>query len=113
MTDNPLNYIEKISRTEVYKNLMHEMRKTHLRLMIETIAKKPETTYNLEETPLSGVSPADLCEILEDLTWHESDILIDRHWSDITFCSHEWGFELHLSFSGFEWVAHLYRGEEL
>lgn len=109
--DNPLNYIEKIPRTEVYKNLMHELHMLHLKHMIEDIARDPEKTFDLADTPLNGVSPAEICEILEELNWRESDILIDRHWSDITFWSHEWGFALHLSFNGFEWFAHLCGGE--
>ena len=98
---------------EGYKKIMRELYRLHLKHMIEDIARDPEKTFNLAETPLKGVSPAEICEILEELNWRESDILIDRHWSDITFCSHEWGFALHLSFDGFEWSAHLYGGEEL
>ena len=98
---------------EGYKKIMRELNMLHLKHMIEDIAQNPEKTFNLADTPLKGVSPAEICEILEELNWRESDILIDRHWSDITFWSHEWSFELHLSFSGFEWFAHLYRGEEL
>lgn len=109
--DNPLNYIEKIPRTEVYKNLMRELNRFHLKRMIEDIARDPEKTFDLADTPLRGVSPAEICEILEELSWRESDVLFDRHWSDITFWSHEWGFALHLSFNGFEWFAHLYGGE--
>ena len=29
--DNPLNYIEKIPRAEVYKNLMYELNMLHLK----------------------------------------------------------------------------------
>ena len=92
---------------------MRELNMLHLKRMIEDIARDPEKTFDLADTPLKDVSPAEICEILEELSWRESDILIDRHWSDITLCSHEWGFALHLSFNGFEWSAHLYRGEEL
>ena len=109
--DDPLNYIEKIPRAEVYKNLMRELNMLHLKHMIEDIARDPERTFDLGNTPLKGVSPAEICEILEELNWREGDILIDRHWSDITFWSHEWRFALHLSFDGFEWLALLYRGE--
>lgn len=109
--EHSLNYIEKIPRSEVYKTLMRELITFHLKHMIEGIARDPEKTFDLDDTPLKGVSPAEICEILEELNWRESDILIDRHWSDITFWSHEWGFALHLSFDGFEWSAHLYGGE--
>ena len=98
---------------EGYKKIMRELYRLHLKHLIEDIARDPEKTFNLVETPLKGVSPAEICEILEELNWRESDILIDRHWSDITFWSHEWGFELHLSFNGFEWTVHLFRGEDL
>ena len=98
---------------EGYEKIMRELNMLHLKHMIEDIARDPEKTFDLADTPLKGVSPAEICEILEELNWRESDVLIDRHWSDITFWSHEWGFELHLSFNGFEWFAHLYRGEEL
>ena len=104
---------EKVERSQSYKNIMRELNRLHLKQMIEDIARDPEKTFDLANTPLRGVSPAEICEILEELNWRESDILIDRHWSDITFCSHEWGFALHLSFNGFEWSAHLYGGEEL
>ena len=109
--DNPLNYTEKISWSEVYKDLKHEVNILHLKRLIENIARDPEKTFDLADTPLHGVSPAEICEILEGLNWRESDILIDRHWSDISFWNHEWGFALHLSFNGFEWTAHLYGGE--
>lgn len=109
--DNPLNYIENTPRAEVYKNLMRELITLHLKRMIEIIAENPEESINLAETPLNRVSPAEICEILEELNWRESDVLFDRHWSDITFWSHEHGFALHLSFDGFEWSAHLYGGE--
>lgn len=99
--------------TDKHKKLMRELNMYCLRTMIEDIAQDSEKTFDLADTPLKGVSPADICDMLEELNWRESDILIDRHWSDITFWSHEWGFELHLSFNGFEWTAHLYRGEEL
>ena len=101
------------SLLEGYKKTMYELNRLYLKRMIEGIAQDPEKTFNLADTPLKGVSPAEICEILEELNWRESDILIDRHWSDITFWSHEWGFELHLSFDGFEWTVHLFRGEEL
>ena len=109
--ESPINYIEKIPRAEVYKELEHTLCSFHLKHMIDDIARDPEKTFDLADTPLKGVSPAEICEILEELSWRESDILIDRHWSDITFWSHEWGFALHLSFDGFEWSAHLYGGE--
>ena len=98
---------------EGYKKIMRELNMLHLKHMIEDIARDPEKTFDLVETPLKGVSPAEICEILEELGWYESDILIDRHWSDITFWNNKYNFELHLSFNGFEWDAHLYRGEDL
>ena len=98
---------------EGYKKIMRELNILHLKHMIEDIARDPEKSFDLADTPLCNVSPAEICEILEELNWRESDILIDRHWSDITFWNHEWGFALHLSFNGFEWSAHLYGGEEL
>ena len=67
--ENPINYIEKIPRTEVYKNLMCELNRFHLKRMIEDIARDPEKTFNLADTPLKGVSPAEICEILEELSW--------------------------------------------
>ena len=104
---------EKIEQTQAYKDMMRELNRLHLKRLIEDIARDPEKSFDLADTPLKGMSPAEICEILEELNWQESDILIDRHWSDIAFCSNEWGFALHLSFNGFEWTAHLYRGEEL
>ena len=98
---------------EGYEKIMRELNRLHLKHMIEGIARDPEKTFDLADTSLKGVSPAEICEILEELNWRESDVLFDRHWSDITFWSHEWGFELHLSFNGFEWTVHLYGGEEL
>ena len=111
--DNPLNYIETKPRAEVYKELEHTLCSFHLKHMIEDIARKPDMEIDLRESCLKDLSPADVCELLEEMGWRESDCLIDRHWSDITFWSHEWGFALHLSFDGFEWSAHLYGGEEL
>ena len=43
--DNPLNYIEKIPRSEVYKNLMRELITLHLKHMIEDIARDPEKNF--------------------------------------------------------------------
>ena len=96
-----------------YEKIMRELNMLHLKRMIEDIAQDPEKTFDLTETPLKSVSPAEICEILEELGWYESDILIDRHWSDITFWNNKYNFELHLSFNGFEWTAHLFRGEDL
>ena len=113
MKDRWNRFVDKVINSSEYKELLNSIQTMHLKRIIEDIARDPEKTFDLADTPLKGVSPAEICEILEELNWRESDILIDRHWSDITFCSHEWGFELHLSFNGFEWSAHLYRGEEL
>ena len=93
--------------------LDHSLDLIHLGNMIKKIAENPETTFSLRESPMYKHSPADICEMLEELGWYESDILIDRHWSDITFWNNKYNFELHLSFNGFEWTANLFRGEDL
>ena len=98
---------------ENLRQLNHTIDLAHLKRIIMDIAEDKTQEIDLRISPLHKHSPAQICELLEELNWRESDILIDRHWTDITFWSSEWKFELHLSFNGFEWYAHLYRGEEL
>jgi hypothetical protein len=98
---------------ENLRELNHTIGLAHLRSMTEGLAQLKNHTLNLRESPLYQKSPADICEMLEELGWYESDILIDRHWSDITFWNNKYDFELHSSFNGFEWTMHLFRGEEL
>lgn len=76
------------------------------------IAEGKTQEVDLRNSPLHKYSPAQIYEFLEELNWQESDILIDRHWTDITFWSSKWKFELHLSFNGFEQTMHLYKGEQ-
>lgn len=91
--------------------LNHALDRMHLKRIISDIAEAKIQEVELQNSPLHELSPAQICELLEELNWQESDILIDRHWTDITFWSHEWKFELHLSFNGFEWTMSLYKGE--
>lgn len=102
---------------EEYKENLRELKHTvdlaHLKRIIMDIAEARVQEVDLRNSPLHKYSPAQICELLEELNWRESDILIDRHWTDIVFWSSEWKFELHLSFNGFEWTASLFRGEEL
>lgn len=101
---------------EGYKENLHQLNHTidqaHLKRIIMDIAEAKTQEVDLRNSPLYKYSPAQICELLEGLNWQESDILIDRHWTDITFWSSEWKFELHLSFNGFEWTMNLYKGEE-
>ena len=109
--DKPLNYIEKIPRAEVYKNLMRELNTLHLRRMIEDIARDPEKTFDLADTPLKGASPAEINSVLEELGWHESECWFDDEYGCSTYTNKRWGFSLCMSFDGFEWTVHLFRGE--
>ena len=111
--DNPLNYIEKIPRSEVYKELLRELNMLHLKHMIEDIARDPEKTFNLVDTPLKGVSPAEINSMLEELGWYESECLFESDYGYFSYMSNEWGFSLCMSFNGFAWTVHLFRGEEL
>ena len=113
MIDNPLNCIEKIPRSEVYKTLMRELNTFHLKHMIEGIAQDPEKTFNLAETPLNGVSPEEINSILEELGWYESECWFDDEYGCSTYTSKEWGFSLCMSFDGFTWAVHLFKGEDL
>ncbi len=97
---------------ENLRQLNHTIDKAHLKRIIMDIAEAKVQEVDLRNSPLHKYSPAQVCELLEELNWQESDILIDRHWTDITFWSFEWKFELHLSFNGFEWTMNLYKGEE-
>ena len=98
---------------ENLRQLKHTIELAHLKCIIKDIAEAKVQEVDLRNSPLYKHSPAQVCELLEELGWYESDILIDRHWTDITFWNNKYDFELHLSFNGFEWSAHLYRGEEL
>lgn len=97
---------------EKLRQLNHAIDKAHLKRIIMDIAEAKTQEVDLCNSPLHKHSPAQICELLEELNWQESDILIDRHWTDIAFWSSEWKFELHLSFNGFEWTMNLYKGEE-
>ncbi len=94
------------------QELRHTIDRAHLKCIIKDIAEGKSQEVDLRNSPLHKHSPAQVCELLEELSWRESDILIDRHWTDITFWNPEWKFELHLSFNGFEWTMNLYKGEE-
>ena len=96
---------------ENLRQLNHTIDLAHLKRIIMDIAEGKTQEIDLRNSPLHKHSPAQICELLEELNWQESDILIDRHWTDITFWSCEWKFELHLSFNGFEWTMSLYKGE--
>lgn len=98
---------------ENLRELNHSIDLAHLKCIVREITEGLKESVNLRESPLYQKSPADICEMLEELGWYESDILIDRHWSDITFWNNKYDFELHLSFNGFEWTVHLFRGEDL
>ena len=93
--------------------LMRELYMHCLKQMIEDIAKDPEKTFNLVDTPLKGVSPAEINSALEELGWYESECWFDDEYGCSTYTSKEWGFSLCMSFNGFEWTVHLFRGEEL
>ena len=82
-----------------------------LKQMIEDIARDPEKTFNLADTPLSRMSPAEINSVLEELGWYESECWFDDEYGYSTYTSNEWGFSLCMSFDGFEWSVHLYRGE--
>ena len=89
----------------------HTIDLAHLKRIIMDIAEGKTQEIDLRNSPLHKHSPAQVCELLEELGWQESDILIDRHWSDIGFWKPQSGFSLHLSFNGFEWTMSLYKGE--
>ena len=98
---------------EGYEKIMRELNMLHLKHMIEDIARDPERTFDLADTPLKGVSPAEINSILEELGWYESECWFDDEYGCSTYTSKEWGFSLCMSFNGFEWTVHLFRGEEL
>lgn len=98
---------------EGYKKIMRELYRLHLKHLIEDIARDPEKSFNLTETPLMDVSPAEINSILEELGWYESECWFDDEYGCSTYTSKEWGFSLCMSFDGFEWTVHLFRGEDL
>ena len=98
---------------ESYKKAMHELNALYLKHMIEDIARDPEKTFDLAETSLKNVSPAEINSILEELGWYESECWFDDEYGCSTYTSKEWGFSLCMSFNGFEWTVYLFRGEEL
>ena len=81
--------------------------------MIEDIARDPEKTFDLADTPLKSVSPAEINSNLEELGWYENECLFDDEYGCSTYTNEEWGFSLCMAFDGFEWTVHLFRGEEL
>lgn len=98
---------------EGYKKIMRELNMLHLKHIIEDIERDLERTFNLTDTPLKGVSPVEINSILEELGWCESECWFDDEYGCSTYTSKEWGFSLCMSFDGFEWTVHLFRGEEL
>lgn len=108
MTDKELEQFK-----ENLQELNHTIVRAHLKRIVMDIAEGKAQEVDLRKSPLYKLSPAQVFELLEELSWRESDILIDRHWTDITFWSPEWKFELHLSFNGFKWTMSLYREEEV
>lgn len=98
---------------EGYKKIMRELNMLHLKHMIEDIARDPEKTFNLADTPLKSVNPAEINSILEELGWYENECWFDNEYGCSTYTSKEWGFSLCMGFDGFEWTVHLFKGEEL
>ena len=98
---------------EGYRKIMRELYRLHLKHLIEDIARDPEKTFNLAETPLMDVSPAEINSILEELGWYESECWFDDEYGCSTYTNKEWGFSLCMSFNGFEWTVHLFKGEDL
>ena len=96
-----------------YEKIMRKLSILHINRMIESIARDPEKTFDLAETPLKDVSPAKINSVLEELGWYESECWFDDQYGCSTYTSKEWGFSLCLSFDGFEWTANLFRGEDL
>ena len=98
---------------ESYEKIMRELYKQCLKHMIEDIARDPEKIFDMAETPLKDVSPAKINSVLEELGWYESECWFDDQYGCSTYTSKEWGFSLCMSFDGFEWTVHLFKGEVL
>lgn len=93
--------------------LMRELYMHCLKQMIEGIARNSEKTFDLANTPLKGVTPAEINSILEDLGWCESECWFDDEHGCSTYTSDEWDFSLCMNFDGFEWTVQLFKGEDL
>jgi hypothetical protein len=87
--------------------------KTHLNTMIETIARNPDTCFNLREGPLYKRTPAEVYDMLEDLGWKQDEHEVCCSHVDVwqTFYHDEWDFDLVLYYSGFHWTMSLCRKE--
>lgn len=83
----------------------------NLSLLIEDIARDPEKTFDLADTPLKRMSPAEINSMPEELGWYENECWFDDEYGCSTYTSKEWGFSLCMSFDGFEWTAHLFGGD--
>ena len=98
---------------EGYKKIMRELNMRYIKHIIEDIAQDPEKTFDLSDTSLMDVSPAEINSMLEELGWYESECWFDDEYGCSTYTSKEWSFSLCMSFNGFEWIVHLFRGENL
>lgn len=98
---------------EGYKKIMRELYRLHLKHLIEDIARNPKENFDLADTPLMDVSPAEINSILGELGWYESECWFDDQYGCSTYTSKDWSFSLCMSFDGFEWAVRLFRGEDL
>lgn len=102
---------------ELYKENLSQLRHTldiaHLKCMIKEMSSNKELKFNLRKSPLSGKSPAEISDMLEELGW-ESDESSSNGWEQdtwIPFAHESYGFCLILAYSGYYWTMELYRSD--
>lgn len=108
--DNPLNYIEKVPRAEVYEQLKQALNRRDIEIMIKQLEKDQRLEINVRSI-LSDATPAEVSDMLEELGW-KSDDHATNGWEQDTWIpfSHEaYDFGLVLAYSGYYWTMTLYR----
>lgn len=102
---------------EEYKENLNQLRRTidiaHLKCLIRELSLNKELKFNLRKSPLSGKSPSDISDMLEELGW-ESDESSSNGWEQdtwIPFAHEAYSFCLTLAYSGYYWTMELYRSD--
>ena len=99
---------------ENLRELNHSIDLAHLRCFVNEITEGIRGSVNLRESPLYKKSPADICDMLEELGWYfdeyESNGWEQDTW--IPFYKENGTGGITLSYSGFYWTMTLRKTEE-
>lgn len=95
------------------KELNHTIDLAHLKSIIREIGENKVDNVDLRNSPLHKHSPAQVCDLLEELGWSHDDWETNGWDQDtwIPFTHENYSFGITLNYSGYYWTMKLYRIE--